>query len=106
MESDETQDRRRHDRFPFREDIVIDGTRMCTSSDISEGGLYVSAIQQFEEKEVIEVSIPFRDEKITVKARIQYCEPGIGMGIMFVDLNDDQKAMLHELIESISGHAS
>ena len=103
MDSNGNQDRRKHIRFPFREDILIDGTRMCTCSDISEGGLYVSAIQHFEEKGIIEVSIPFRDNKITVKAQVQYCEPGIGMGIMFVEVNEDQRALLNELIESISG---
>jgi hypothetical protein len=106
MDSNGNHERRRHTRHPFREDIVIDGTRMCTCSDISEGGLYVSAIQHFEEKGVIEVSIPFREDKITVKAQVQYCEPGIGMGIMFVELNDDQKALLKELIESISGQTA
>lgn len=106
MDSIWNQERRKYTRYPFREDILIDGTRMCTCSDISEGGLYVSAIQHFEEKGVIEVSIPFRDDKITVKAQVQYCEPGIGMGIMFLELNDDQTALLKELIESISGHTA
>ncbi len=106
MENSGNQERRKYTRYPFREDILIDGTRMCTCSDISEGGLYVSAIQHFEENGVIEVSIPFRDDKITVKAQVQYCEPGIGMGIMFVELNDDQKALLKELIGSISGHTA
>ena len=96
---------RKHKRFLYREDMLIDGTKSCTSTDISEGGVFVSAIQYFEQGDLIEVSIPLKGEKITVKAEVKYCQPGIGLGIMFVDLNDEQKARIRELIESIAGKA-
>ena len=92
---------RKHERFPFIEDILVDGTT-CTSTDISEGGLFISAIQCFEKDEVIEVAIPMKGEKITVKAEVKYCQPGIGMGIAFIDLNDELRAKIRELIESIA----
>lgn len=105
MDPREYKIRRKHERVPFREDMLIDGQKSCTSTDISEGGLFVSAIQYFVQGDVIEVSIPIKEEKITVKAEVKYCQQGIGMGIMFVDLNDEQKAKLRELIESIAGKA-
>ena len=46
-------------KIPFREDIQIDGSRMCTSMDISEIGLYISAMQSYEINSVIDVTIPF-----------------------------------------------
>ncbi len=95
------EDRRKYNRYPFREDIIIDGSKQCTTLDISEGGLYVSAIQLFEKDSVIEISIPYRGNQITVKAKVQYCQPGIGMGIMFIDLSDQQKRLIKELIENI-----
>jgi two-component system, chemotaxis family, chemotaxis protein CheY len=97
------QERRKHERFPFREDVLIDGSRMCTSMDISEGGLYISTIQSYAENDVIEVTIPFKEEKFTVSAQVRYCQPGIGMGVMFIDLKDAQKAGIRELISSVSG---
>jgi hypothetical protein len=51
MKNVNTQDNkghRKHERFPFREDIFIDGVTQCTSADISEGGLFISTIQRFE----------------------------------------------------------
>lgn len=102
MDSQSGKERRKYERFPFREDILIDGTRLCTSMDISEGGLYVSSIQAFEENSIIDVTIPFKGEKLTFKAKIQYCQHGIGMGIMFINLTDEQKSRLKELIESIA----
>jgi CheY-like chemotaxis protein len=97
------KERRKHERFPFREDLLIDGTKTCTSMDISEGGLYISSIQTYAEKDLIDVSIPFHGENLTVKAQVRYCQPGIGMGVMFVDLNAEQRGKIRKLIESISG---
>ncbi len=98
------QEQRKHERFSFREDILIDGSRMCTSMDISEEGLYISSIQSYVENDVIELTIPFREMKLTVKARVRYCQPGIGMGVMFIDLKDQQRAGIRELIGSLTGN--
>jgi predicted Zn finger-like uncharacterized protein len=95
------KERRKHKRYPFREEVLIDGTKRCTCTDISELGLYVSTIQSFEEKEIIKVAIPVHGGVLSIKARVQYHQPGIGMGIMFVDLTDEQKAIIKEIIEKI-----
>ena len=96
-----SKEQRKYERFSFREDILIDGTRMCTSMDICEGGLYVSAIQVFERNSIVDIAIPFKGAKVALKAQVQYCQPGIGMGIRFVDMSDSQKAAIRELIECI-----
>jgi hypothetical protein len=69
--------------------------------DICEGGLYISAMQVFEKNSLIDIAIPFKGNKVTLKAQVQYCQPGIGMGIRFVDMSDNQKAAIRELIEGI-----
>ncbi len=101
MIDQEEKERREYERFPFREDIMLDGTKLCSSMDISEGGLYLSTIQTFEKNSVIDVSIPFKGKNLMVKARVQYIQPGIGIGIMFVNLTDEQKTQIKELIASI-----
>jgi CheY-like chemotaxis protein len=100
------KERRKYERFPFREDILIDGTRTCTSMDISEGGLYISSIQSYGENDLINVSIPFKGATLTVRAQVRYSQPGIGMGVMFIDLNAEQRGKIRKLIESISGKPS
>ena len=102
MNNEDKKEKRKYERFLFREDILIDGTRMCTSMDISEIGLYISAMQSYENNSVIDITIPFKGGKLTVKARVRHCQPGIGMGVMFVDLNAEQKIKIKELIESIT----
>ncbi len=89
-------------RFRFREDILIAGLTQCTTANISEGGLFISAIHHFEKDDVFELSIPMKGEKMTIKAQVRHCQPGIGAGVSFIDLNDYQRARIKELIESIA----
>jgi len=101
MAVNQYKEQRKYERFSFREDILIDGTKMCTSMDICEGGLYVSAIQIFEKNSIVDIAIPFRGAQVTFKAQVQYCQPGIGMGIQFIDMSDNQKAAVRALIDGI-----
>ena len=103
MNNEEKEERRKYERLSFREDILIDGTKMCSSMDISEGGLYISTIQPYENNTVIDVTIPLKEEKLTVKAVICHCQPGVGMGVRFIDLNAHQRAKIEELINSLKG---
>ena len=93
---------RRHERFPFIEDILVDGTKSCRTTDISEGGLFISNIQSFESGDVMEVSIPTKSEKINAKAQVKYCQPGIGMGIAFIEADDELRIRIKELVDSIA----
>jgi hypothetical protein len=102
MSDQDNKGLRRPVRFTCREDISIDGLTRCAIADISEGGLFISTIQHFETDEVIEVAIPTKREKIIVRAQVKYCQSGIGAGVAFIDLNDDQRAKIKELIESIA----
>jgi len=102
MHNEIKKERRKWERFPFREDILIDGTSTCTSMDISEGGLFISTIQVYEIDNTIDIAMPFRGERFTVKAQVRHCQPGIGIGVMFIDLNVKQIAKLKEIIGGIT----
>ncbi len=89
-------------RISFREHILIAGLTQCVTANISEGGLFISALHYFEKDDVFELSIPVKGEKITIKAQVKHYQPGIGAGVSFIDLNDYQRARIKELIESIA----
>jgi hypothetical protein len=95
-------DLRKSERFPFREHILIDGSKLCTSTDISRGGIYVSAIQYFPANSVLELTIPYNDTKITLKGKVQYYQAGIGLGIQFIELTGEQKAIINEIVDRIA----
>jgi hypothetical protein len=100
------KERRRHERFPFIEDILIDGAKSCRSMDISEGGLFISAIQSFESGDVMEVSIPAKNDKIITKALVKYCQPGIGIGIAFIETDEDLRTRIRELVDSLANKSN
>jgi len=97
MSSKDKKERRREKRIPFREDILVNGTTICKGIDISEGGLYIYTDRLFAKNSTIQVTLPFKDKKIIIKAIVQHNQPGIGIGVKFFDLNDMQKAIIQEL---------
>jgi hypothetical protein len=99
MSNQNREDHRKNKRFPFREDILIEGVVKCTSIDISEGGIYFSTIQHFEQNSIINVTIHFDGKNITVKGQVQYSDQRIGMGIKFIDLTAQQRAEINKIIE-------
>jgi PilZ domain len=100
MDNQDKEEHRKYERYHFREDISIDGTR-CTCMDISESGIYVAA-QYFATGDVVDVTFPFKGRNITIKGQVQHGENGVGVGIDFIDVNDDDRAIIKRLIHSIS----
>ena len=101
MSNEVREERRKYKRVSFRQDILIDGTKTCSTMDISEGGLYISTIQPYEVNSLIKVTIPMKKVKLTVKAVVCHCQPGVGMGVKFIDLKAEQRTKIEELIISL-----
>ena len=100
MDNQEKEELRKDERFHFREDISIDGAR-CACMDISESGIYVAA-QYFAPGDIVDLTLPFKGRHITIKGQVHHCEHGFGAGINFIDLNDDNRVIIKQLIESLS----
>jgi len=98
MDNQEQKERRQYERYPFREDILIDGTKQAYSQNISEDGMFFNTLHPLKRGSVIHVTIP---SNLTVKAEVNNSQPGIGIGIEFIDLNYDQKREIKQLIEDI-----
>ena len=100
MDNQDKEELRKYERFHFREDISIDGTR-CSCMDISESGIFVAA-QYFATGDIVDVTFPFNGRSITIKGQVQNFKNGVGVGINFIDLNDDDRAIIKQLIHGIS----
>ena len=97
------QERRKFQRYPFKEEILIDGTANAYSLNISETGMFVCTLHPLESGTIVNLTIA---SKFTVKAEVNHYQPGIGMGIEFIDLNHEQKIIIKSLIEGIRLKAS
>lgn len=93
---------RAHERVFLIKDISLDDTMSCTSADICENGLFVSTMQYFKMDDIVKVTIPLESEKITLKAEVKYCHQGIGIGIMFIDMNSEQREKIKEFIANLT----
>ena len=83
--------------------VKINDMHLCTTFDISEGGLYVNTCQGLSQGLVVTVSMEHGGEKIEVKARVKHVEEGIGAGIMFIDLDDALRKKINKMIAEVQG---
>lgn len=90
---------RREVRYPFPHNLLINQKIMVKGIDISYGGLYVNTGRSFEVGRIVEVSFP--EYKLTLKARVQHNQAGVGMGLKFLAMNDEIKRKVKLLISSL-----
>jgi hypothetical protein len=98
MDNQEKKETRKYERYPFKEEILIDGIAKAYSLNICEAGMFVCTLHPPEKGKVINITIA---SKFTVQAQVKNFQSGIGMGIEFVGLNHDQKIMIKNLIEDV-----
>ena len=96
MDKQEKKERRKYKRYPFKEEILIDGITKAYSLNICETGMFVCTLQPLEKGRTVHITIA---STFTVKAEVKNNQIGIGIGVEFIDLNHDQKKMIKKLIE-------
>lgn len=102
MAMQSAEELRNQRRVPFNRDILIDGTVLARALYISEAGLYIQAGCSFDNESILFVTIPLLDEsKLTAKATVQRGHAGHGMGLTFINLSDDQRCAIKELLEGL-----
>jgi CheY-like chemotaxis protein len=99
MHNRHKKDKRETERYLFKERIFINSSIIFKSVDISEGGLYVYTGRSFERNTILDVT--FIRHRFMVKARVKHNQPGIGMGLQFIDLNEEQRAAIKMVIKEI-----
>src|SRR5512139_106171 len=97
------KDERRGDmRVDFGQDVLINDTMKVKALTISEEGLYVHTGRFFPVGTVIDLSLTLGKEKLMVKARVRHSQQGIGMGLIFLDLGDEDLERLRQYIKDRS----
>ncbi|MDQ7788005.1 MAG: response regulator [Thermodesulfovibrionales bacterium] len=99
------KERREKKRFPIQGNILIDGKIAFQCMDISEDGMYLYTGRSLEENRVVQVTLPIKGKPLTVKAQIRHNEPGIGIGLQFMDMTDEQKKTIYRLVHHVREHS-
>jgi hypothetical protein len=90
-------ERRREDRARLIVDVFFEGadaTGIASTRDISASGLYMSTLTEFPEGALLMLRIPLGDEQVAVKAKVVYSNPGHGVGVLFFELSENDRAAL------------
>ncbi len=92
-------DKRKDPRVIFRRQVVINGLMGATGLDLSKSGIYIHTGRNFINGSVVNVSLPLDSHTMHLKARVRHSKPGVGMGLMFLDLTGEQEQMLLDFIK-------
>ena len=97
----ETQDERRlYDRSRLIVDVFFDGkdaTGVASTKDISAGGFYMNTQTTIPEGSLLLVRIPFGvDRQVVCNAEVVYSNPGRGVGVRFLGLQDEARLLLEQ----------
>ena len=97
---------RKQKRIPLNHQVLINKVIMLKTVDISEGGIYVHTDRMFESGSILDLSIVAGISKLELRARVQHCQAGIGMGLQFVDMGAEQQAGLKNFLSKLEEKAS
>ena len=102
-----TGNSRRFKRVKFKKKVLVDNQIMVEALDISENGLFLHTGRSFDIDAIVEVAIPTAPGSfdLKVQARVMHNHRGIGMGLMFVDVDDVQRVKLQKLISSLDAES-
>ncbi len=101
MDEESIKRERKQARVPCNIDVVISDALIFKVFDISEGGLFIYTEHCIKPGSVVDVTLGSGAEKIELKSRVKHIHEGVGMGLMFIDLNDKLKAQIKKLISDI-----
>lgn len=74
----------------------------ATFTDISLHGCYVEATATYPTGTLIEMKLEANGFKVTAKGAVRVTYPYLGMGIAFIEISDEDRARLRDLLRSIS----
>jgi hypothetical protein len=99
-----TRERRTNSRVPLNLPVRYDGlsgAHEARIEDISMGGCFVNTHGQVDSGEVITVEIKMvSGEWLELRGEVTSCQPGIGFGLVFSFLTDEEQRSLQQLITS------
>jgi PilZ domain-containing protein len=105
------QNRRRFARHKVSVPMEVKDERVNTpmrvnATDISGNGCYIETILPLPKGTTLKVEFWMDTEKIVTTAMVRTCDPGVGMGIEFTGLPEENRHRLQHHLEKIDPHGS
>jgi|Deesub1362A_J573_1020465.scaffolds.fasta_scaffold00004_329 CheY-like chemotaxis protein len=94
--------KRKKRRVLFEKDVIINGIITAYALDISEDGMYIHTTANFVRDAMLDLDFDVDNKHIKVKATIQHIQPGIGLGVKFINMPPEDRLVLKEFISRSS----
>ena len=101
-------ERRRAPRYPLILTAVVteaqSGAKLdARTSDVSRTGCYIDTLNPTPAGTAIILRLTQGEESFETRAKVVYESPGLGMGVAFVDMPADQRALLDKWLAAVAG---
>lgn len=79
------------------------GSHTALLSNLSEGGCYLDTVGETRIGDIVGFRIALPDgDWLYLEGEVRHHTPGVGFGVMFVDLNDEQQALVKALLLTVT----
>jgi hypothetical protein len=97
-------ERRSTPRLSVSLDASWDRDHPARVSNLSEGGCYLDTVGEVRRGEIVGFRVLLPDgDFLYVEGEVRHYTPGVGFGVQFLDLNDEQRRNLKRLIRMAAG---
>ncbi len=86
-------------RVLIQMEVIINGILKANALDISENGMYISTQAELLSGAVLDLSFKVGDTPISVKAVVQHSQPGIGVGVKFINLIPEHYTLIKRILD-------
>ena len=87
-------------RISFSGRVMINEKIYAKSVDISESGMFLLTSQTFPEDTNITLSFPIGNGVVAAKAVVRYPVPNAGIGLLFQDLSEKDRALIRDYVDN------
>jgi hypothetical protein len=100
--------RRQHPRAPLNAECQVEGVSAAVDlrvSSISEGGAFITNLTMIPAGAPLEVlfKLPGRARPLKLRGLLAYVDTGIGSGVRFVELPDEERSAIRHYVEQQAG---
>ena len=93
---------RKQERVPFFTEVTLEfasGRREARISDLGEGGCYVECVATVRPGETVRLELRMPDGRMVPAAgEVKYVFNGMGFGMKFVDVSEELRSLVDELL--------
>ncbi len=91
--------KRQLNRQSITKEVIINNLLTGRALDISREGMFINVPADIRQNSSITLKLHINGRPVVVKAVVRHSQPGVGIGVQFVDMNESKEDLIDEFIE-------